>query len=393
MFQSILRQTRLIAPIFLLFLILPLFAAADTNIPITMDECGPGDWQTCPIAVAPGARYEFSDEYKSDATTEIWIIYRLNNGAYQTTRVEQFGYSTNWTGAKISFVARSDAKTMTFVHWQDNSGKAENGKWQNKDNRWSKAKNDKWQNKNGRAMLEVRNAKLTLLDEDSPTPPPAPVARPISEGGFVSFNMEDGDTKLINKTTPILEDAGFRATVGIITGYHGDRYLTDSEIKDLSARGYDIAAHTDRHKDLTTLSAGDLKNEVEKSRDYLAGLGVSAPTFIYPFGHTNSNVEQAVKDAGFIGGRRGLNKINDKSANRFALYSHSLGVETTFAEVKAQIDEAVATDGWYIVGLHHLDEDNKYSISTDLFKQIVNYLKDNNIPVATNAEGLREFIK
>lgn len=78
--------------------------------------------------------------------------------------------------------------------------------------------------------------------------------------------------------------------------------LYTSDAKAMLRAGWELAAHTIHHLDLTTLSAAQLKLEVAGSRAILRGkYGVPVHNFCYPAGRYDDTVVAAVKAAGYIG--------------------------------------------------------------------------------------------
>jgi peptidoglycan/xylan/chitin deacetylase (PgdA/CDA1 family) len=78
--------------------------------------------------------------------------------------------------------------------------------------------------------------------------------------------------------------------------------LYTSNVEAMIAAGWELAAHTIHHLDLTTLGAAELKEEVAGSQAILRReYGVPVENFCYPAGRFDSTVIAAVKAAGYIG--------------------------------------------------------------------------------------------
>jgi len=68
------------------------------------------------------------------------------------------------------------------------------------------------------------------------------------------------------------------------------------------AAGWELAAHTINHSDLTTLDAAALEEEVAGSREILRReYGAPVKDFCYPAGRFDETVIAAVEAAGFAG--------------------------------------------------------------------------------------------
>ena len=78
--------------------------------------------------------------------------------------------------------------------------------------------------------------------------------------------------------------------------------LYTSNVEAMIGAGWELAAHTIHHLDLTTLDAAELKEEVAGSRRILRReYGVPVANFCYPAGQFDDTVIAAVKAAGYTG--------------------------------------------------------------------------------------------
>jgi peptidoglycan/xylan/chitin deacetylase (PgdA/CDA1 family) len=78
--------------------------------------------------------------------------------------------------------------------------------------------------------------------------------------------------------------------------------LYESNVKAMLAAGWELAAHTINHSDLTTLEGEALEEEVAGSRKILQReYGVPVKNFCYPAGRFNETVIAAVEAAGYVG--------------------------------------------------------------------------------------------
>jgi len=78
--------------------------------------------------------------------------------------------------------------------------------------------------------------------------------------------------------------------------------LYESNVKAMLAAGWELAAHTINHSDLTTLEGEALEEEVAGSRELLRReYGVPVKNFCYPSGRFDETVIAAVEAAGYTG--------------------------------------------------------------------------------------------
>jgi peptidoglycan/xylan/chitin deacetylase (PgdA/CDA1 family) len=78
--------------------------------------------------------------------------------------------------------------------------------------------------------------------------------------------------------------------------------LYTSNVEAMIEAGWELAAHTINHQNLTTLGAAELEEEVAGSREILRReYGVPVANFCYPAGQFDEAVKAAVKAAGYTG--------------------------------------------------------------------------------------------
>jgi peptidoglycan/xylan/chitin deacetylase (PgdA/CDA1 family)/glycosyltransferase involved in cell wall biosynthesis len=128
----------------------------------------------------------------------------------------------------------------------------------------------------------------------------------------VVLTFDDGYEDNFTVARPILDRAGCPATVFLITAADGrNEGATDSELvgrpvvgperaQALRGEQVGIGAHTRTHPDLTALDPDAVRVEVNGSRaDLAAATGAPPDAFAYPFGESNAEVRDIVREAGF----------------------------------------------------------------------------------------------
>jgi peptidoglycan/xylan/chitin deacetylase (PgdA/CDA1 family) len=130
-------------------------------------------------------------------------------------------------------------------------------------------------------------------------------------GGLAALSFDDGMDDNHAVVLPILAELGLPATVYVATGLigkanpwmaegSGARMMTEAELHDLVAAGFEIGAHTVTHSDLAELDYEACLREMAESREALERLlGVQVPTFAYPYCRYGPAALAAVRAAGF----------------------------------------------------------------------------------------------
>jgi len=127
------------------------------------------------------------------------------------------------------------------------------------------------------------------------------------------LTFDDGYASLERSALPALAEAGFTATLFVVTDFVGganawdlpyagrQRLLDWDALERWQARGFDVASHTATHPRLDWLSDEAALDELARSREALvrrlgpaAGLGVA-----YPFGRADARIRSLAAKAGY----------------------------------------------------------------------------------------------
>ncbi len=115
----------------------------------------------------------------------------------------------------------------------------------------------------------------------------------------VVLSFDDGYRPQFTFALPQLRKHGW---AGVLNLKAEGSDLYESNVKAMIDAGWELAAHTIHHLDLTELDAEQLHEEVAGSRAILRReYGVPVDNFCYPAGQFDSTVIAAVKAAGYVG--------------------------------------------------------------------------------------------
>jgi len=157
----------------------------------------------------------------------------------------------------------------------------------------------------------------------------------------IVITFDDSDESVFTNAFPILSEAGFKATIFVISDFVGrlntwdsnlgqkkSRHMTWEQLQALSREGWEVSSHTATHRDLTRLNREEMLHEVQYSKQVIAETISNPVHFIsYPFNRYNAQVVDVVQRVGYLGGcvlttcskRKGLN--SNFTLRRFGVYS------------------------------------------------------------------------
>jgi len=120
-------------------------------------------------------------------------------------------------------------------------------------------------------------------------------------GKYVVITFDDGLAGNFTHAFPLLTKYGFKATFFVaVNAVGGARYMTWSQIENLSRNGMSIQSHTVSHRPLETLSGPEIRNELQGSRDAIEKrLGTRVSAISFPHGSYTPEIVQMAQQVGY----------------------------------------------------------------------------------------------
>jgi len=137
--------------------------------------------------------------------------------------------------------------------------------------------------------------------------PVVPLARIVEAPGAVALTFDDGFRNFREVAWPLLAKHRFPATVFVVSGYCGRRndwpgqtaglprldLMSWSELRELTAHGIQLGAHSVHHPDLTKLPEPEVAAELDSCRTAIEQeIGAAVDSFAYPYGAVNQAVRR-----------------------------------------------------------------------------------------------------
>jgi peptidoglycan/xylan/chitin deacetylase (PgdA/CDA1 family) len=137
----------------------------------------------------------------------------------------------------------------------------------------------------------------------------------------VVITFDDGTETDLLLAAPILRECGFGATFYVTAAWSGQPgYLSQSQLRELSALGFEIGSHSMTHAYLSDLDDASLRREIVDSKLRLEQtIGKPVEHFSCPGGRYDSRVTQIAREAGYRSVATSSIQMNGAATDRFAL--------------------------------------------------------------------------
>lgn len=150
----------------------------------------------------------------------------------------------------------------------------------------------------------------------------------------VALTFDDGSETDLITAAPALKEFGFNATFYIVPGFLGQRgYLRDTQLRELSAQGFEIGCHSMTHTFLSDLGRQHLRVEIVEARDRLEQvIGRSINHFSCPGGRWDRRVARMAEDAGYHSVATSRISANSPASDPYRLSRVAVMRDTTMAQ-------------------------------------------------------------
>jgi peptidoglycan/xylan/chitin deacetylase (PgdA/CDA1 family) len=142
-----------------------------------------------------------------------------------------------------------------------------------------------------------------------------------ASAGAVCVTFDDGCETDLLFAAPALEEAACGATFYVTVAHLGRRgYMSESQLRELSARGFDIGSHSMNHSFLHDLSDERVREEVAGSKKRLEDLtGRAVAHFSCPGGRWHARVARFAREAGYESVATSTVGVNTRATDPYRL--------------------------------------------------------------------------
>ncbi len=322
-------------------------------VEVTRHGSGDAKWFPDPIAVEPDGFYEFSNHYRADVETEVWLVRYDAEGAPAFDLLEVLPRSSDWRRFGTEFLIPDGTVAATVFHVLKAEG-----------------------------TLSVDDYALGRVDE------------PLGfERGLVSITFDDTWTN-DRRTLLTLADHGFVVDLFVATDIVADETVDGIErVHDFLAAGHGLGSHSVTHRDLTTLTTAELEAElIDSAADIAATFDRDVTAFASPFGIYNTPVLDQ------IARRYDLHRTTNAGFNTptnldpLRIKVQNVRDTTTTDQVAAWTEAALQRDWWLVLVYHDVtDSPGPFDTTPEEFASQMQAVADSGIAVVPLADAWAEL--
>jgi peptidoglycan/xylan/chitin deacetylase (PgdA/CDA1 family) len=207
----------------------------------------------------------------------------------------------------------------------------------------------------------------------------------------ITFVNDDGWEDDYTKLKGFSETYGIPFTSALIA--NGSTIKQDHALFLQNELGWEIASHTTNHVVLSNLATEEeIENELKGSKEILMSRGFYVKNLVYPQGGNDERVRRIAKKYYNCAATTNAG-VNTGVLPSFYLKRYPLGSfysQGTYEEYKAQVDLAVANNGWLIFMLHPNNAQHDATQQLHI-EQIIQYIQGLNVDIMTLDDGYNIF--
>lgn len=327
------------------------------RVNITSYMSGDAKWYFTPIPITPGI-YTYSDQIITNATSTITAQFQNHDGTMTYKDLVKIPPSPELSATSIDFSVGTEVATVTIYHL-------------------------------------IQSLSSLTIDNVSIIKKADPVGIFIT--GAITLRFDDGWLSEYENAIPKMNSVGIKGTFYIVSKQKADdgypAYMSVNQIREIYNMGHEIGSHTRTHPALSELTEIEKQNEIAGSRNDLLALNVGPIlSLAYPYGDYDNSVLSIVKNAGFSSAVSTIDGYATQTSDKFQIERMGTVVSTTFSEIKQWIDNAQIQKKWLIISFHEINNEGRlYSLTPELFNQVIDYIVSKNIPVVTMSEGIESI--
>lgn len=214
---------------------------------------------------------------------------------------------------------------------------------------------------------------------------------------LVVFTFDDATASQYNVVAPLLKTYGFGATFFICefppNFTDSSLYMNWRQIKELNDLGFEIANHTQSHRQITKLSKEEFIQELNYIEQKCDSVNIPVPkTFAYPGYGLNKETMETLKEKGYLISRAGGSRIYNPEKD----YPLLIPAWAATPDNETEIINAfkLAKHGEIVVIIFHGVPDLEHPWVTTLpeqFKKYLDFLYQNQYTVIS-LSALNEYI-
>jgi hypothetical protein len=219
--------------------------------------------------------------------------------------------------------------------------------------------------------------------------------------GFVTFWFDDAWLSQYMQAYPILKSYNFPATVAVpANSIETPNYMNWAQLRTLQKNGWEITNHSLAHNcSMQNWPREKIVSEYKNSKLILWKNRLSSDIFVTPCG-VDSQIMREEAQKLFIGYRTVDPGFNDlKNINYYNLKVKNIDKDVKTEDIKGWIKTAKESKLYLILVFHQIGEtkenlsDETYNTKPNDFKNIVEYIKSEDIKVVVPSQILMKLIK
>jgi peptidoglycan/xylan/chitin deacetylase (PgdA/CDA1 family) len=197
----------------------------------------------------------------------------------------------------------------------------------------------------------------------------------------VVISFDDGNATDYSEAFSYMQPLGLKGTCFVYKdGIGAGNQLTLAQCQEMYVAGWDIGNHSSDGQDLTSVTTSVAAANVTECADWLINNGMPRAAWMLAWPHSalNSATMEAIRDAGIIVARQGVNDTNPhETQEKLNLNRGSVANTNSVADLTAYIDTIIERGGVLIYNFHDIEDpaDDSTDVLPATFQSVMDYIK------------------
>lgn len=250
------------------------------------------------------------------------------------------------------------------------------------------------------SFKKTNNSTITLIDGDKLSYLFVDGQVTEAHKAMLTIIDDDGNIKYYTDIYPLAKEKNISIATAVPASYVGkSNHLTWDMIGEIQNSGIEVLCHTYGHPlstKIDSMTEDDFRTDYSKAKEIFNAHGIDADLLVFSGSTGLHNKAQIPAQETFKGAfLAGDNNTNYSGTNPYKIKRYRIGSNYAWdvQTLEKLIDSLKETGGWMVWMMHTSDKSNYTSNVPVVLGEVIDYCKDQGIPIVTAEYGFNQWCR